>query len=371
MKKILVFMNSFNFGGITSLMQDIYRSIDKDEYYMSFIRLNWNINSFDDEIVSNGNKVYYYDNESLGKMPIINYIVRRKHMVKRICGAVGDDKYDIAYIHANAGYCVPAAKKLGIPKIIMHSHEGISDFGGNEKKSVIISLIWKNRLRMYNRLVDYKVGDSKKACIAKFGERVVNDPAMRIIHPPINIEKFTSSKYNRDSVIKEFGIDISKFNMIHVGRLSNVKNQPFMVDILSEMLKTRPCNLYIIGDGDSSAIIKRAKELNVENNLFMLPGNTSAGIYTAMDCSLLPSFSEAFGMVAVESQLMGVPCFASTNVPEDVNIGMCTFIDLNSSAAEWSRMICGYDYKNNAIDTNAARNFDVNCTIQNLKELFR
>lgn len=370
MKKILVFMNSFNFGGITSLMQDIYRSIDKEEYYISFIRLNWNINSFDEEVVKNGNKVYYYDNESLGKIPIINYIVRQNSMIKKVCCAVGNDKYDIAYIHANAGYCVPAAKKLGIPKIIMHSHEGISDFGGNEEKSFLISLIWKNRLRMYNRLVDYKVGDSIKACIAKFGDGVINDSAMRIIHPPINIERFTPGKYKKDSVINEFGIDTNKFNMVHVGRLSKVKNQPFMVDILSEMIKIRPCKLYIIGDGDSSAIMKRAKELNVEDDLCMLPGNTSPGIYTVMNCSLLPSFSEAFGMVAVESQLMGVPCFASTNVPEDVNIGMCTFIDLSLGAVEWNKIICGYDYKNSAIDSNAAQKFDVNYTVKSLKELF-
>jgi hypothetical protein len=61
----------------------------------------------------------------------------------------------------------------------MHTHEAVSDFNGNEKKSKITEFVWKNRVKMYNKLVDHKLGDSKKACIAKFGDNVVNDKKIR------------------------------------------------------------------------------------------------------------------------------------------------------------------------------------------------
>ena len=48
---------------------------------------------------------------------------------------------------------------------------------------------------------------------------------------------------------------------------------------------------------------------------------------------------DAFGMGAVESQLMGVKCYASSNVPKDVDIGGCEFLDLKLGAKEWARQI--------------------------------
>ena len=78
MKKILVCVNSFNYGGITSLIQDIYRNLDREKYQMSFLRLDWNRNDFDREVISNGDKVYYIENEGLVKVPVLNYYIKQK-----------------------------------------------------------------------------------------------------------------------------------------------------------------------------------------------------------------------------------------------------------------------------------------------------
>lgn len=372
MKKILVFVNSFNFGGITSLIQDIYRNLDRSKYRVSFVRPDWNRNAFDEEVLSNGDKVYYIESEKLNRIPLINYIVRTKHMIKKVCKAVGKDQYDVAYIHANAYYAVPSAKKIGIPKIIMHSHEAVSDFNGNEKKSQITNLIWKNRVRMYNRLVDYKLGDSKKACIAKFGENVVSDQNMMVVNPPINMEKFNPSAYSADDIPCEVDTEKNTFNMVHVGRLCAVKNQKFLIDILSEIIKVKDSNLYIVGEGDSDKemLTQYAMKKGVSEKVTFLKGDTSPAIYKVMNCSLLPSFSEAFGMVAVESQLMGVPCFASTNVPDDVDTGMCSFLDLSLGAKEWATKILEYNYNDARLDIEEKDRFDINNIIKTLEKIF-
>ncbi len=372
MRKILVFVNSFDLGGITSLIQDIYRNLDRSKYRISFLRTDGDIYDFDKEVTTNGDKVYYVKNERLNGIPVINYAIRRRHMIKKVCEAVGSDKYDVAYIHANAAYAVPSAKKLKIPKIIMHSHEAVSDFNGNEKNSYITRLMWNRRVKMYNRLVDYKLGDSKKACIAKFGENVVLAPNMMVVNPPINMEKFDPSAYSADDIPREVDAGENTFNMIHVGRLCAVKNQKFLIDILSEIVKEKDSHLYIVGEGDSDKkmLTQYALEKGVSEKVTFLKGNTSPAIYKAMNCSLLPSFSEAFGMVAVESQLMGAPCFASTNVPDDVDVGMCSFMDLSLGAKEWADRILKYNYADAEINTEKKNTFDIKNIIKNLEKLY-
>lgn len=371
MKNILVFVNTFTYGGVTSLIQDIYRNLDRNKYRMSFVRLNEDINDFDREIIANGDKVYYIENETLCSIPVLNYKIREKNMVKKIKAAVGNDKYDTAYIHANAGYCVPASKALGIKNIIMHSHEAVSDFKGNEEKSKITAFIWNRRVRMYNKLATYRLGDSLRAIVAKHGECTADKSNSKVVHPPINMEKFNRDNYS-ESEVNGFNIDTNKFNMLHVGRLNPVKNQGFMIDILSEIVKKRNAHLYIVGEGDKdkAKLIKKAEELRVSDNLTFMAGNTSPAIYKAMNCSLLPSFSEAFGMVAVESQLMGVPCFASTNVPKDVDAGMCTFVKLDDGAKAWADVILSYDYENAHIDEDKVKQFEIGHIINQLEGIF-
>ena len=75
-------------------------------------------------------------------------------------------------------------------------------------------------------------------------------------------------------------------------------------------------------------------------------------------------------MVAVESQLMGVPCFASINVPNDVDIGMCTFLDLSHGAKYWSKQILQYDYFNSQIDDTLKKGFEVEQLVEKLSDLY-
>lgn len=369
MKKILVFVDSFTYGGVTSLIKDIYRNLDKDKYCMSFVRHTGEKYDFDNEVISNGDTIYYIEDEYLKHIPILNYYIRQRNMVKKVVSKVGKkEKFDTAYIHANANYCVPAAKALGIKNIIVHSHEALSDFKGNENKSKITAGIWKKRVKMYNRLVSHKLGDSAKAIIAKFGAGVVNDPKMMVVHPPINMEKFNPDNYGDN----ELNIPTDVFNMIHVGRLCAVKNQKFLIDILSEIVKIKDSHLYIVGEGDQDKemLTEYAVGKGVAEKVTFLKGDTSPAVYKAMNCSLLPSFSEAFGMVAVESQLMGVPCFASTNVPTDVDTGMCTFIDLNKGEKYWADGILTFDYDKAKIDDTLVSQFDINYILKQLETVF-
>ena len=245
MKKILIFVNDFKLGGVTSLIQTIYRKIDRKKYQISFVRQNIELNNFDDEIKRNGDSIFYFQNYRLNKIPFLNYYSYTKKMVDQIVSLIGKtNKYDVAYIHAVASIAVPVAKKLGIKNIIIHSHEAITDFHGNENSSLITRLLWKQRKKVYNS-VRYKVGDSINACKAKFGDDVVNDKRMFVVHPPIDLDMFNPANYSADEFCKKYNVCADKFNLIHVGRLCEIKNQSFLIDIVSCLKKQIDCHLYI------------------------------------------------------------------------------------------------------------------------------
>ena len=369
MKNILVCLNNFDVGGVTAVVSSIYKRIDKNNFKMDFIAMKKNSSEFETEILNNGDKIYYISDCGLKHIPFFNYYIREREMIRNILDVVGKRKYDVVHIHANAEVFLTAAKKMNVQIRILHTHEAVTDFRGNEKKSKLTAMIWNSRLKMYNKLSTVKAGDSLNACKAKFGDAVVNDPRLQIIYPPVDMEKFNPKAYCKDDIIKEFDIDTSFFNMVHVGRLNPVKNQRFMIDVLREINKIKPSRLYIIGDGDLKDKLKAyAKEQGMEDNVIFLPGNTTPGIYTAMDCSLLPSFSEAFGMVAVESQLMGVPCFASDNVPKDVDIGMCSFMELD--APKWAYNILNYNYDNAQVNDCKKDKFSIDTIINQVSRLY-
>lgn len=371
MKKILVCVDSFEVGGVTEVIKRIYHNINKNKFQMDFMAVRRLNNDTEKEIVDNGDKIYYLTMPALKSVPYFNYIIRDFYMVKQIKKLIKDEEYVAAYIHAHGNFYLPATKIINIPIRVYHVHEGISDFNGNENKSFITSKLWKKRQKMYNKLSTAKVGDSAKACVAKFGVNTTNDPLMEVLYPSVDMEKFNTSSYNEED-IKCFNINPDSFNMIHVGRLNPVKNQKFLIDILSEIIKIKDSHLHIIGEGDrdKQMLIAYAKEKGVTDKVTFLKGDTSPAIYKAMDCSLLPSFSEAFGMVAVESQLMGVPCFASTNVPTDVDAGICTFLDLEKGAKSWAEAILHYDYANAKINNEKIKEFDIKNIVKRLETIF-
>lgn len=340
MKKILVFLDSFNVGGVTNVAMGIYNNLDKTKYQMDFVRDGvYAENDCDRLVKANGNKVYLFNKPAIGKIPVLNYKIQREKTVKSLLSQIKKCEYDVIHIHAHAYIALYLAKKLQIPVKITHFHESVTDFGDNVEKSFITRKIWKTRQKIYNCESTVKAGDSLTACKVKFGKKA-DEKEFSVFNPPIDFNKFNPKNYDKELVFDKYGIDKRAFNIIHVGRLSLVKNQKFMIDILSEANKEKDTRLYIVGEGDyKKELIKYAEEKSVFDKLNFLPANTSPDIYLCMNCSLLTSFSEAFGMVAVESQLMGVRCFASTFVPNDVDVGGCVFLDLTLGEKTWSEII--------------------------------
>jgi N-acetyl-alpha-D-glucosaminyl L-malate synthase BshA len=113
--------------------------------------------------------------------------------------------------------------------------------------------------------------------------------------------------------------------LMHASNFRAVKNIPTVIEVFSEVRKQLPVKLVMVGDGPEKAgAEQRARELGVQRDVLFL-GNQDAmeELLPLADVFLLPSFSESFGLVALEAMSAEVPVVASNigGLPEVVEHG--------------------------------------------------
>ena len=164
----------------------------------------------------------------------------------------------------------------------------------------------------------------------------------------INSKIFSDSKIN---VLKDPIVEINKINIlknletieineiknyiINVGRLTNQKNQIFLIEAFSKIKKKyKELKLVILGDGElKDELIKKAIELNVINDIYLLGYKENIyPFYKNAMCFVLTSKWEDPGFVMIEAAASKLIIISS-----DCNNGPKEFIKNNER---------GYLYKN-------------------------
>jgi N-acetyl-alpha-D-glucosaminyl L-malate synthase BshA len=115
--------------------------------------------------------------------------------------------------------------------------------------------------------------------------------------------------------------------LLHVSTLRPVKRAVDCIGILARVNQRVTCRLLVVGDGpDADAVRAEANRLGMADRVSMVGATTDVGHYLAQsDLLLLPSASEAFGMVALEAMAAGVPV-VGTRVGGLINLvqeGVC------------------------------------------------
>lgn len=150
------------------------------------------------------------------------------------------------------------------------------------------------------------------------------DPrSLHVVWPGVDLRTFTpgSSEMSR----KRLGFRKCALILLFVGRIQPLKAPDHLIRMAAEMIRADPGlreTLSIVicgglsgtGKRHPDALVELATELGVAGLLRLVPptdARTLADWYRAADMTVMPSYSESFGLVALESQACGTPVVAA------------------------------------------------------------
>ena len=147
---------------------------------------------------------------------------------------------------------------------------------------------------------------------------------VHVVTPGVDLYNFTPGAGRQDAR-KSLGIDADAQVITFVGRIQPHKGPELLIRATSEMLLHSPqlrpkLRVYIVGgaSGANGSEVERLKELVIWLGIDdvvkfnpPVPRAELANWYRAADLVCVPSYSESFGLVALEAQACGTPVVAT------------------------------------------------------------
>lgn len=309
MIRVLHIMGCSDAGGISSVVLNYYRHIDRT-------RIRFDIGLTIPTIGQNGKAL-----QALGAE--IHFLPLKSEGIAAFRSALEnlllEGGYDAIHVHENetSYVALQVAQKLGIRCRLAHSHTS-SPYEG----------IKGEIRRLSGCILNYHYATRVIGCGQLAGERVFGKINMRrpkamVLPNAIDTSKFSYDDTIRQEVRAELGLE-GKYVVGMVGRLCQEKNYPFALNLISELRAEMPeCILVIVGNGEEQGSIeKRIRELGMEENVKLLGKRSDVQrLYQAFDIFLLPSFHEGFPVAAVEAMASGLPVLLSQNITKELSFG--------------------------------------------------
>ena len=250
---------------------------------------------------------------------------------RKIRTIIKEGKYDIVHVNmpGHVGFeTLKMARQYGIGKRIFHAHNPRNNLN---LKTVISTKVYDYLLQ---REATELVACSKSAGNSRFGNK-----DFQVLKNVIDTDRFAYRLEDRRYIREELHID-KKVVVGVVGRFAAQKNPEFLLECFAEYNQLNKESVLLwIGDGELQEKIQdRAKNMGLkEACLFVGRKNNIEKWYSAMDLFLLPSKFEGMGIVFLEAQCTGLPCFGSTNVPIETEVTeLMHRISLKQEANYWA-----------------------------------
>lgn len=227
---------------------------------------------------------------------------------------VTSKRYDIIHGHvSNSAFLyMKMAKQVGIPQRIIHFHNPVS--ASQPLKRVRNDFLERNITNWANRFFacsEFTTGPLSKSTTDK----------VIIIPNAIQAEKFVYNPTIRKKYREQLNISPNTVILGHVGRMDPQKNHKFLIDVFQEYQKLNSDScLLLVGQGKlEPKMRKNVHQRDLQDKVMFLGKRSDVPqLYQAMDVFVFPSKFEGFGIVGVEAQCAGLPCFFSNNLPKSI-----------------------------------------------------
>lgn len=321
-KKALILLPYLKNGDGTAVaLMNYYQELIEHSWRIDFLVLKIFECEWLNKVKADGNNIY-----ELPKENKYSYKVSRK-----IRSIIKEGKYDIVHVNmpGHVGFeTLKMARQYGIGKRIFHAHNPRNNLN---LKTVISTKVYDYLLQ---REATELVACSKSAGNSRFGNK-----DFQVLKNVIDTDRFVYRLEDRRYIREKLHIE-KKVVVGVVGRFAAQKNPEFLLECFAEYNKLNKESVLLwIGDGELQEKIQdRAKNMGLKGAcLFVGRKNNIEKWYSAMDLFLLPSKFEGMGIVFLEAQCTGLPCFGSTNVPIETEVTeLMHRISLKQEANYWA-----------------------------------
>jgi glycosyltransferase involved in cell wall biosynthesis len=359
--RILHVMNGAVLGGISTVVLNYYRNIDRDRFKFDIAMYNKKLGPNGEELKRLGCEMFYLP---LKSRHLIKYI-------KKLNGIIKNGRYDVIHVHSNKTSFVAliSAKVLGIPVRIAHAHTAYK----NNSKTTILDVISHF---ITSQVANKLLACSNEAAISIFGESNAAIRKTIILNNAIDVEKFRFDPNVRKEVRKKLGIG-SELVIGTVGNLGPEKNQKYLLEVFKALVSlNQNVKLIIVGKGKLMNDLKTySNELGVADKVFFLGQRTDVNlILMAMDIFVMTSIYEGFGIAALEAAASGLPIYLSKNIPKDFQfVKRHKYISLDVNPIVWAKELNECELKYNRLDGAEEvinNGFSINENIHQLEKIY-
>ncbi len=370
-RKLLIITESIAYGGLNLASVRFQKYLNRDEYECAFCVRRSSKGELEDEILSQGIKVYHVPDSEL------NYLKSYKYYKDLF----SKEHYDIVHCHLPffSGIVLLAAKKCKVKVRAAHAHfsQPYTDTAIYSRKKQAVAVVYRKVMRLLlKKYCNLKIACGKEAGIFLFGKKEFEKNGV-LLNNGIECSDYEYNKEIREHKREALNIADDTVVLGHIGQLYSVKNQSFLLDIFSYYLKKINNNsvLLIIGDGtDRQMLEDKAERLGVRESVkFLGLRNDANELYQAMDCFVFPSVHEGFPLTLIEAQASALPCLVSDTVTRDTKINEnVDFASINDDVSVWCEKIDKLiSFNRSSIDVSKLiKEFDLKEKTKELEKLY-
>lgn len=345
MRKVIEFLPTLADGGVETLVKDYALELKKNNCEVVILLLENGKECANRNILENNN------------IRIISLYKLKSQFILRAIRHFGDEtlfsillltilrieKPDVLHIHMNLlHYLSPIRSKISGIRVFYtcHSLPKVYFTEGNERE-----LLAAKQLVDSNNLIIFGIHDE----MTRELKTLISEDNCKTLYNMVDYNSFCNDRNKNIEVRRNLGINENSFVVGFVGRMSDVKNPFFAVDVFQSILKKKANSvLVMIGDGYLLSEVKEyIRSTGLENEVIVLSNRTDVSyINQCFDAFIFPSKYEGFGIAVIEAQVSHIPCFVSDKVPAIVQISNnFSVIPLDSSLDEWADRIIEYEKK--------------------------
>ena len=275
--------------------------------------------------ISKGVRVRYFDcgHGALTKEQLPTHITGLSKVFLRI---IKDEKYDAIHSHywISGKVAMPAAEQLRIPLIhTMHTMARVKNLNlaEGETPEPMIRVQGETQVAAAAQALIANT-DSEAASLVSLYDACPD--IVHVVNPGVDLYTFTPGQ-GRKAARNQIGTPQDALVVTFVGRIQPHKGPEVLIRAASELLKHSPhlrpkLIINIIGgaSGANTEEVERLQELvtwlGIDDVVHFAPPVARADLvqwYRAADLVCVPSYSESFGLVALEAQACGTPVVAT------------------------------------------------------------